>query len=162
MRRFRCFRFLAVWKSNKRANRKPSSCNHLGAFYLTCFVRVCEIFTAWKASRNMVLTLCFNVFLPPHVQYVQCICLFFWAQIRKKTDVKLIKNEGHVLTHAHPFFSYLCSKQLSNIQTVTFSVDVKINLCPVPSSQVRLPQFCVIERFCVEGSNKCSDHGALW
>jgi len=27
-------------------NRETSSCNHLGAFYLTCFARVCEIFTA--------------------------------------------------------------------------------------------------------------------
>jgi len=28
------------------ANREPSSCNHLGVFYLTCFARVSEIFTA--------------------------------------------------------------------------------------------------------------------
>jgi len=27
-------------------NSDPSSCNHLGAFYLTCFALVCEIFTA--------------------------------------------------------------------------------------------------------------------
>ena len=37
-----CVRFLAVWKSNKRANREPTSCKHSGAFYLTCF----EIFTS--------------------------------------------------------------------------------------------------------------------
>jgi len=30
---------------------------------------------------------------------------------------------------------------------------------PVPASQVRLQQFRVIERFCVEGSNKRSDRG---
>jgi len=32
---------------------------------------------------------------------------------------------------------------------------------PVPTSQVRFQQFRVIERFCVEGSNKPSDRGAL-
>jgi len=45
-RQFSCVRFLPVWKSNKRANREPDSCNHLGPFYVTCFARVCEIFTA--------------------------------------------------------------------------------------------------------------------
>ena len=30
---------------------------------------------------------------------------------------------------------------------------------PVPTSQVRFQQFRVIERFCVEGSNKRSDRG---
>jgi len=32
---------------------------------------------------------------------------------------------------------------------------------PVPANQVRFQQFRVIERFCVEGSNKRSDRGAL-
>jgi len=27
-------------------NREPSSYNHLGTFHVTCFGRVCEIFTA--------------------------------------------------------------------------------------------------------------------
>jgi len=46
-----CVRFLAVWKSNKRANREPSSWNHLGAYYVlldvfcSC-VSLCEIFTS--------------------------------------------------------------------------------------------------------------------
>jgi len=31
----------------------------------------------------------------------------------------------------------------------------------VPASQARFPQFRVIKRFCIEGSNKRSDHGAL-
>jgi len=35
-----------VWKSKKNANREPNSYNHLGAFYVTCFARVCEIFPA--------------------------------------------------------------------------------------------------------------------
>ena len=30
---------------------------------------------------------------------------------------------------------------------------------PIPASQVWFQQFRVIERFCVEGSNKCSDRG---
>jgi len=46
MQRFRCIRFLPVWKSNKHANREPTTCNHLGAFYLMCFARVCEILQA--------------------------------------------------------------------------------------------------------------------
>jgi len=33
-------------KSSKHANREPSCCNHLDAFYLMCFARVYEIFTA--------------------------------------------------------------------------------------------------------------------
>jgi len=51
------------------------------------------------------------------------------------------------------FFKYL---------TVTFSVGLpaKINN-PVPASQVRFQEFHVIERVCVEGSNKRSDCGAL-
>jgi len=32
-------------KSKKLANREPNSSNYLGAFYLKCFARVCEIFT---------------------------------------------------------------------------------------------------------------------
>ena len=27
-------------------NREPNSYSHLGAFYVTCFARVCQIFTA--------------------------------------------------------------------------------------------------------------------
>ena len=45
-RLFSCLRFLPVWKSNKHANREPNSYSHLGAFYVTCFACVCEIFTA--------------------------------------------------------------------------------------------------------------------
>jgi len=51
---------------------------------------------------------------------------------------------------------------VSNILTVPFSVGlpVKINN-PVPTSQVQFQQFRITERFCVEGSNKRSDRGAL-
>jgi len=45
-RQFSCVRFLPVWKSKKHANREYNSYNYLGAFYVTCFARVCEIFTA--------------------------------------------------------------------------------------------------------------------
>jgi len=86
-RRFRCVRYLPVWKSNKHANRERSSYNHLGTFYLACFARVCEIFIAWQVSHSVLLTLCFNVFMPPHIcavsnkfihsfTYVQCGCFF--------------------------------------------------------------------------------------
>jgi len=43
-RQFGCVRFLAVWKSKKHANRERNSYKCLGAFYVTCFARVCEIF----------------------------------------------------------------------------------------------------------------------
>jgi len=42
--------------------------------------------------------------------------------------------------------------------TFPAGLPAKIN-DPVPSSQVRFQQFRVIERFCVEGSNKHSDRG---
>jgi len=32
--------------SKKHVNREPNSYNHLGAFYVTCFPRLCEILTA--------------------------------------------------------------------------------------------------------------------
>jgi len=45
----------------------------------------------------------------------------------------------------------------------TFSVDLPAKRDnPVPAIQVRFQQFCVTERFCVEGSNKRSDREALW
>jgi len=43
---FSCVRFLPVWKSKKHSNRESNSSNHLGAFYVTCFARVCETSTA--------------------------------------------------------------------------------------------------------------------
>jgi len=56
-------------------------------------------------------------------------------------------------TYAICFVKYL---------TVSFSVGLpaKINN-PVPASQVRFQQFRIIERYCVEDSNKRSDRGAL-
>jgi len=46
--------------------------------------------------------------------------------------------------------------------TMTFPVGFSAKIYnPVPVSQVRFQQFRVIERFCVEGSNKRSDRGTL-
>jgi len=44
--------------------------------------------------------------------------------------------------------------------TRVFGSPVEINN-RVPASQVRFPQFHVIEHFCVESKNKRSDRGAL-
>jgi len=45
---------------------------------------------------------------------------------------------------------------------MTFPVGLPAKIAsPVPTSQVRFQQFRAIERFCVEGSNKRSDRGAL-
>jgi len=47
--------------------------------------------------------------------------------------------------------------------TKTFSVDLPAkNENPVPAIQVRFKQLRVTEGFCMEGSNKRSDRGALW
>jgi len=49
---------------------------------------------------------------------------------------------------------------VSNISIVAISVGLPaaVNIS-VPGSQVGFKQFRAIERFCVEGSNKRSDHG---
>jgi len=58
-RRFRYARFSGVWKSNKHADREPSSCNHLDHFTWRVLL-VCAIFLRpWQASWNVVLKLCF-------------------------------------------------------------------------------------------------------
>jgi len=49
-----------------------------------------------------------------------------------------------------------------NYLTKTFPVGLPAKIgYLVPARQVRFQQFRAIERFCVEGSNKCSDRGAL-
>jgi len=46
--------------------------------------------------------------------------------------------------------------------TMTFPIGLPAKIYNlVPASQVRFQQFRVIARFCVEGSNKRSDRGAL-
>jgi len=49
---------------------------------------------------------------------------------------------------------------LSNISIAAISVGLPVAVNnPVPASQLGFHQFRVTERFCVEGSNKRSDHG---
>ena len=49
---------------------------------------------------------------------------------------------------------------LSNISIVAISVDLPVAVNnPVRASQVGFQKFRAIQRFCVEGSNKHSDHG---
>jgi len=94
----------------KHANREPNSYNHLGAFYLTCFVRVCETFTVVVSELQRCLTLCFNVFMPPHILY-KCSVLFLNTD--KKTDLILIKTVRHVFCQIFQLWRFrlvcLCS-----------------------------------------------------
>jgi len=48
---------------------------------------------------------------------------------------------------------------LSNISIVAISLGLAVVVVnnPVPASQAGFQQFCAIEHFCVEGSNKRSD-----
>jgi len=49
-----------------------------------------------------------------------------------------------------------------NHLTLTFPVGLPAKIDnPVPASQARFQQFRACERFCVEGSSKRNDHGAL-
>ena len=49
---------------------------------------------------------------------------------------------------------------MSNISIVAISVGLPVAINnPVPASQVQFQQFRVIDRFCVEGSNKRSERG---
>jgi len=74
--------------------------------------------------------------------------LFFLSTDNKKTDVKQIKKRRPCV--------------LSNIFNVAFSVGLPAEINKsVRTSQVRLPQFRVTERFCVEGSYKRRSWGTL-
>jgi len=44
---------------------------------------------------------------------------------------------------------------------MTFPIGSSKTDDPIPASQVQFQQFRVIERFCIEGSNKRSDRGTL-
>jgi len=46
--------------------------------------------------------------------------------------------------------------------TVTFLGGSPVENSRAPASQARIPQFRVIERFCVESSNKRGDRRALY
>jgi len=53
--------------------RERNSYNHLGAFYVTCFARVCKIFTAVvnESQRGP------HIYTTTHTIWVQCVCFFF-------------------------------------------------------------------------------------
>ena len=71
--------------------------------------------------------------------------LFFSTQIRKHRCASYTKCRPCVV---------------SNISIVAISVGLPVAVNnPVPVSQVQFQQFRVIERFCVEGSNKRSERG---
>jgi len=76
---------------------------------------------------------------------MQCIC--FLSTGKKKQMWNLPK------TQAICFAKYLK-------RGVGAGLPVEVNN-PVSASQVRFQQLRVIERFCIEGSNKRSDRGAL-
>jgi len=100
---FRCVRFIAVWKSNKHANREPSSSTNWVHF--ACVLLVCVKFVQpWWASRNVVPTLCFNVFMPP---YIGALWLVFMSTDKKGQMWNLQKCRPCVF---------------SNISTVAFSL----------------------------------------
>ena len=71
--------------------------------------------------------------------------LFFFNTDKKNRCDSYKKRKRYVL----PTFS---------IVGISAGLPVVVNN-PVPASQVRFQQFRVIERFCVEGSNKRTDHG---
>jgi len=73
------------------------------------------------------------------------VCLFFLTQIRKNRCDSYKKRRPCVL---------------SNVWIVAISVGLPAAVNnPVPASQVGFQQCRAIERFCIESSNKCSDHG---
>jgi len=83
--------------------------------------------------------------MPPRILYRCSVFVFFLTQIRKNRCDSYKKRRLRVL---------------SNISIVAIWVDLPVTVNnPVPASQVRFQQFRVIERFCVEGSNKRSDRG---
>ena len=68
-------RFSAVWKRRKRANREPTSCNHLGAFCLDVF-RSC-VWDFYIRGKRVATwsTRCALTSLCRHT-YVQGVCFF--------------------------------------------------------------------------------------
>jgi len=93
----------------------------------------------------VVLMLCFNVFVLPHILHRCSVFVFFLTQIRKNRCDSYKRRRPCVL---------------SNISIVVISVGLPVAVNnPVPASQVGFQQFRAIERFCVEGSNKGSNRG---
>jgi len=57
------------------------SCNHLGRITWRVLLVCARFLWPWQASRNVVLKLCFNVFIPP-LKYA--VCLIFLSTDKKK------------------------------------------------------------------------------
>ena len=91
----------------------------------------------WWTSCNVVLTLSFKVFLPPHILYR--------TQIRKNRCDSYKKRRPCVLSNI-------------SIMTISVGLHVAVNN-PGLGSLVWFQQYRAIERFCAEGSNKRSDRG---
>jgi len=81
-----------VWKSNKHANRGSSSCNNLGRFTWRVLLVCATFLWPWQASINVVLKLCFNVFIP----WLICVVCLIFLITDKKKQMWNIKNVGHV------------------------------------------------------------------
>ena len=60
VRRFRCVRFFEVWKGNKRANRDPCICNHLGRFTWRVLLVCGRFLQACSLRRPHVCVVCFD------------------------------------------------------------------------------------------------------
>jgi len=104
---------------------------------LTCFARVCEIFTALVLTAAIYMYVCLGFrklyILGATVQHIE-----------EKRDVKLT-------------YAMCCFKNL----TVTFLFLSRRNYNSVPASPACITQFRVIERFCAESKNKRSHREAL-
>ena len=92
----------------------------------------------------MVLTLCFKVFMQPHIPYRGSVCVLLNTDKKNRCD----------------FFKKRRPCVLANISIVAISVGLPVAVNnPVPASQVGFQEFRAIQRFCVEGSNKHNDRG---
>jgi len=89
-----CVRFLAVWKSYKHTNPESSSCNHLGAFYLTCFARMCEIFTSVVSeSQRGPHVMLSGLYAATHM----CMVFVFFSTDKKNQRCNLWKRRPCVV-----------------------------------------------------------------
>jgi len=66
-RRFCYVRFLGIWKTNKHAIMNLAVATVCVRFTWYVLLVCARFLWPWQASRNVVLKLCFNVFMPSHV-----------------------------------------------------------------------------------------------
>ena len=109
---------------------------------------MCQIFTAVVSELQLGPHVVLSLYAATQTIQYRCsvfVFLFFLTQIRKHRCDSYIKRRPCVV---------------SNISIVAISVGLPVAVNnPVPASQVQFHQFRVIERFCVEGSNKRSERG---